>query len=181
MVSRWGKGLSVARAHGVCLKIGAIALCTLVLPGSVYGVAASRLSSDRIRIDRSNKPNPSPDGELTFFAPALLGAKSRLSENVLPQASDSERNAYQVCVTSATAVRDAAWAAECKRIGEKDRQDYAECVEKLNLSTTYCGAAYRIRDVLPKCPLLPGVATSLNAALESARNRCLRESKTLSP
>lgn len=82
---------------------------------------------------------------------------------------------YQACLSSAGAARDASQAAECKRLGEKDREDYANCLSKLNLPKTYCDAAYTIRDASPNCTLPGEIATVLDGDLANARYRCVRE------
>lgn len=85
-------------------------------------------------------------------------------------------NGYQACVGTATATHDTSWAAECKRINERDRTDYNSCLDKLKLPKTYCDSSYVIHDPSPTCTLPPTIATVLDAALERARYRCLDES-----
>ncbi len=84
---------------------------------------------------------------------------------------------YQACVSDAGAEHDASWAAECKRVLEKTEQDRANCLSKLNLSKTYCDASYATRDASPHCSLPDAIASVLDAALEQARYRCVREGK----
>ena len=83
---------------------------------------------------------------------------------------------YQACVGTATAAHDASWAAECKRVNERDRTDYDNCLGKLKLPKTYCDSSYTIHDVSPNCTLPPAIATVLDADLERARYRCLKDS-----
>ena len=160
------------------LKAGAIASLVLVLV-STASAAAACWFFDASRLDAPQRLEPISGDLRTLSHPVRLAAEQQTS--ALPTAETARQNGYQACLDSANAARDAARAAECKRIGEKDRRDYANCVDKLNLSKTYCDAAYTIRDVAPNCVLPPGIATGLDAELESARNRCLQQSKAASP
>lgn len=83
---------------------------------------------------------------------------------------------YQACVGSAAAAHDAARAVECKRIGDKERADYDNCIGNLNLPKSYCDASYTVHDVSPSCTLPPAAASVLDADLEQARNRCRKDS-----
>jgi hypothetical protein len=85
--------------------------------------------------------------------------------------------AYQACLTSAAATRNASQAAECKRLADKTAADRADCLGKLKLPQAYCGASYPARDAAPDCTLPAEIATVLDAAVERARYRCERESK----
>jgi len=89
-----------------------------------------------------------------------------------PAAADG----YQACVGTAAAAHDASQAAECKRIGDKERTDYDNCVGKLNLPKSYCDASYIVHEVSSACTLPPAAASVLDASLEQARNRCRKDS-----
>ena len=87
---------------------------------------------------------------------------------------------YQSCLGDAGAAHDASWATECKRIGEKDRRDYDNCISKLNLPKSYCDASYALHDSSPTCTLPGAVASVIDAELERARYRCLRDKEAAS-
>lgn len=82
---------------------------------------------------------------------------------------------YQTCLNRASATHDASWAAECKRIADKAREDHTNCLAKPKLSQGYCDLAYRARDASPNCTLPLAVATDLDGDLTKARNRCQQE------
>lgn len=84
---------------------------------------------------------------------------------------------YQDCVSSAGAVHDTSWAAECKRVAEKAQADHEHCASQPNLPQGYCDAAYRLHDASPNCTLPVAIATGLDAELDRTRSRCLRDSK----
>jgi hypothetical protein len=86
------------------------------------------------------------------------------------QAAATQR--YQVCLSDAAAAHDASWTAECKRRSEKDRQDYDNCVSKLNLPKSYCDASYALHEAPSNCNLPASVGSVLDADLERARRRC---------
>jgi hypothetical protein len=84
---------------------------------------------------------------------------------------------YQDCVSSASAAHDASWASECKRVAEKAQADHEHCAAQPNLPQGYCDAAYRLHDASPNCTLPVAIATGIDADLDRARSRCLRDSK----
>ena len=84
-------------------------------------------------------------------------------------------HAYRACLEKASAAHDASWAAECKRIAEKDREHHNACISKLKLSKSFCDASYKPRDASPNCRLSGRVASVLNASLQHARRRCRLE------
>jgi len=104
-----------------------------------------------------------------------LAADNQPAQQKEGAASAPAADGYQACVGAATATHDASWAAECKRINERDRADYDNCLGKLKLPKTYCDSSYVIHDASPTCTLPPAVATVLNADLERARYRCRKE------
>jgi hypothetical protein len=94
-----------------------------------------------------------------------------------PQKELAGPDGYQACVAAAAAAHDASWATECKRVNERDRADYDNCLDKLKLPKTYCDSSYVIHDGAPTCALPPVIATVIDAALERARYRCVDQSK----
>ena len=111
-------------------------------------------------------------------AEAQLHAEQALAADNQPaqQKESIAPDGYRACVGAASATHDASWAAECKRVNERDRTDYGNCLDKLKLPKTYCDSSYVIHDPSPTCTLPPAIATVLDAALERARYRCLNES-----
>jgi hypothetical protein len=84
---------------------------------------------------------------------------------------------YQNCVEDARTSHDASWAAACKRLADKVVQDHTDCLSIPNLPQGYCDAAYTTRDASAHCALPAETAADLDAALSTARNRCLQERK----
>jgi len=111
----------------------------------------------------------------TRLEQARLAADQQPAEQsqVAGQPTAAER--YQACLKNAGASHDASWAAECKRIGEKDSQDYANCLSKLNLPRSYCDASYPLHDASPNCTLPTSIASVLDGDLELARYRCSQD------
>jgi len=87
---------------------------------------------------------------------------------------------YLACVSKANAVHDAAHAAECQRLADMTARNRADCADTLKLPPAYCNASYPPRDGSANCVLPEQVATVIDAALEQARYRCLRENKSAS-
>jgi hypothetical protein len=82
---------------------------------------------------------------------------------------------YQACLAAATAAHAAAWAAECKRLAQKVREDSTNCLTVLKLPQAYCDSAYKDRDAAPNCRLPDQYATVIDADLQRAEYRCQRE------
>jgi hypothetical protein len=59
----------------------------------------------------------------TVVAPLLL-TTGRIN------AQPHVEHAYQACLEKASAAHDTAWAAECKRIAEKGRQNHDACISE---------------------------------------------------
>jgi len=161
------QGLAV-RIKGF-VKTAAIVPFALFFSSAVCGAATYSLFTAS-RFDDPASLEPVVGGLKTFSQPVRLAAEQQTPQTAV-------QNDYQACLDNANIGHDAAWASECQRIGDKDRRDYANCTDNLNLSKTYCDAAYTIRDVSPSCRLPPGIATGLDAELERSRNRCLQQSK----
>lgn len=111
----------------------------------------------------------------TRLEQARLAADQQPAEQSQPAGPATAVERYQACLKNAGANHDASWAAECKRIGEKDSQDYANCISKLNLPKSYCDASYTLHDGSPNCTLPTSIASVLDADLEQARYRCLQD------
>ena len=112
----------------------------------------------------------------------LLLAQQQDRQQPLPSATKAAADiGYQACVSGAVAIRDTAWAAECKRLADQTEQDRANCLSKLNLPKAYCDASYAARDASAGCTLPDQIASVLDAALEQARYRCVREREAAGP
>jgi hypothetical protein len=120
-----------------------------------------------------------------FGLVAALLATFAVQQPLLAQQPDAAPSqdaptAYLACVNKASAVHDAARAAECKRLAEVTVRNRADCVDTLKLPPAYCNASYPPRDSSADC-ILPGqVATVIDAALEQARYRCVRQNEAAS-
>ena len=145
------RGLASVGKTAAFLKFGVIASLVLVFAGR----ADAQMGVERV----------------TLAAEQQAPAQAQSAEKAAAQ----ER--FQACVKDARASHDASWASECKRIGDKDRQDYNNCLAKLDLPKAYCDASYTIHDDSPNCTLPPATASVLDADLEQARYRCLRNSE----
>ncbi len=104
-----------------------------------------------------------------------LSFAQQQDQQPVPAAKAAAEVRYQACVSGAAATHDAAWAAECKRLADQTEQDRANCLSKLNLPKAYCDASYAARDASANCTLPDQIASVLDAALEQARYRCVRE------
>jgi len=144
------RGLALTDKTGAFLRFGVIASLLLTAGGAD---AQTHLEQARLAADQQPAEQNEPAG----------------------QAATAER--YRACLENADASHDASRAAECKRIGEKDSQDYANCVSpsKLNLPKSYCDASYPLHDVSPNCTLPTSIASVLDGDLQQARYRCLQE------
>ena len=124
------------------------------------------------------------------IAAALLAASggkyglllAQQQDGPLPSATKAAADSgFQACVSAAAALHDAAWTAECKRLADQTEQDRANCLSKLNLPKAYCDASYAARDASANCMLPDQIASVLDAALEQARYRCVREREAARP
>jgi hypothetical protein len=104
-------------------------------------------------------------------------AQQRQTEQRQAEVKASAGIRYQNCVDDAGTSHDASWAAACKRLADKVVQDHADCLTIPNLPQGYCDAAYTTRDASAHCTLPGEMAADLDAALSTARNRCLQERK----
>jgi hypothetical protein len=104
-------------------------------------------------------------------------AQQRDAEQHQAEATMSAGVRYQNCVDDADTGHDASWAAACKRLADKVVQDRADCLSIPNLPQGYCDAAYTTRDGSAHCTLPAEMVADLDAALSTARNRCLHERK----
>jgi hypothetical protein len=102
---------------------------------------------------------------------AGCGRAAEEAETPPPSAPDSR---YQVCVTGAVAMHDAARTAECKQLAERTDSDRANCLSKLNLPRIYCDASYPPRDPSANCTLPDQIGSVIDAELAHARFRCAR-------
>jgi hypothetical protein len=84
---------------------------------------------------------------------------------------------YETCINDATAIHNASYAAECKRLADQTDQDRANCLGTSKLSPSYCDVSYPARDGSPSCTLPAENATVIDATLERARYRCARENR----
>jgi len=84
---------------------------------------------------------------------------------------------YRTCLKDADAAHAASQAAQCKASADKVSALRDNCLNTLKLPKAYCESAYVIRDGSSGCTLPPVAASTLDADLERARNRCLQESK----
>ena len=112
-------------------------------------------------------------GLFASLALAGVGRGGHAADHSATASAAADDPQYQACLASAGAVRDAAQAAECKRLAEQAESDRANCL-KLNLSKNYCDASYAPRDSTAACKLPDEVASVLDAALSRARFRCAR-------
>jgi hypothetical protein len=102
-------------------------------------------------------------------------AQQRETEQRRAEAKASAGLRYQSCVEDARTGHDTSWASACKRLADKVARDRADCLSMPNLPQGYCDAAYSTRDPTAHCTLPGEMAADLDAALSTARNRCLQE------
>lgn len=172
------KGIGFGAKIDPLLKLGMIA-SLLLASSSVGSCYAVYLAGRHAQLNNQQMLEEARANAHKRVAQARLLSEQRASEQRQSAKQAAAQTSYQTCLDSAGAAHDASWAAECKRIGEKALEDHAACLAKLNLPKTYCDAAYSSRDASANCALPPQVATVLDAALEQARHRCLRESKAV--
>lgn len=164
----------MAARIGALLRFGAIAAVVLACAGSGYCYAVDVPRRDGELDNAGSVQRARADAQRGARQERLLAQDQQQPQS--PQQAAAETR-YQACRNSASAAHDASWAAECKRLAEKARQDYADCLVKLDLPKAYCDASYASRDASPHCALPAASATALDAELEQARYRCLRERK----
>jgi hypothetical protein len=102
-------------------------------------------------------------------------AQRRETQQRQAEANASAGIRYQNCVDDARTSHDASWAAACKRLADKVTHDHSDCLSMPNLPQGYCDAAYGTRDPSANCTLPGELAADLDAALSTARHRCLQE------
>jgi hypothetical protein len=85
-------------------------------------------------------------------------------------------NRYQACLSRATANHNASRLTACNRPREKIIKDRDDCI-KLGFSEKVCAMAHVVREASPNCPLPRAVALALDADVEKARDRCLKEDR----
>jgi hypothetical protein len=160
---------------GAVFKLGMIAsLLLLAAAGAGYYVLVYLPQRDAHYLRKFEKALA--DAAKRAAQLRVLAQQQELDQRLSAEEAAAETS-YQGCLGSAAAVHDASWAAECKHLAEKTEQDRAECLSKLNLSKAYCEASYASRDASPKCTLPDEIASVLDADLERARFRCVRERK----
>jgi D-alanyl-D-alanine carboxypeptidase len=88
-------------------------------------------------------------------------------------------NRYEACLSRATDNYNASRLAACNRPREKIIKDRDNCI-KLGFSEKVCAMAHVVREASPNCTLPRAVALSLDADVEKARDRCLKEDRDVS-
>jgi hypothetical protein len=163
-------GFKLALAASVALAASAVVLYEAVyLP-----FRESRLAEERLR-EREQAEARKRAEAMRLLAQQQDAGDRQAAQNAAAQAR------YQSCFGTATAAHDSAWAAECKRRANQIRQNHDDCLAKLKLPQSYCDTAYVSGDASPQCTLPGEIATVIDADLERARNRCLRESQAAQP
>ena len=166
--------MSAKRRAGLKLALAAslaLALSAAVLYEAVYlPFRESRLAEERLR-EREQAEARKRAEAMRLLAQQQDADQRQAAQNAAAQAR------YQNCFGAATAAHDSAWATECKRRADQIRQNHDDCLTQLKLPPTYCDTSYVPGDASPNCVLPGGIATVIDADLERARNRCLRESQ----
>lgn len=166
MTARRRGGFKFALAASVALAASAA-----VLYQEVYlPFRESRLAEERLR-EREQAEARKRAEAMRLLAQQQDAGERQAAQNAAAQAR------FQSCLGAATAAHDSAWAAECKRRADDIRRNHDDCLAKLKLPQTYCDTTYVIGDEPPKCALPGEIASVIDADLERARNRCLRESQ----
>jgi hypothetical protein len=167
--------LAVAGRFGAFFRLGiAAAVLAGVALAYYYAVYAPRREAALESVRRLEKARA--EAEERAAQQHLLAQRSAVEQGHT-EAKAAAQARYQTCLAGAGTVHDTSWAAACKQTGDKARQDRNDCLAKLHLPQSYCDSAYVAGDDSPQCTLPAEISTVLDAALQRARNQCLRESQ----
>jgi len=167
--------LTLAGRLGAVFNLGIVA-AALVASGGVYYYAVyeprrdAALESERM-LERVRAEAGQRAAQLRLLAQQPAAQQGQTDAKAAAQAR------YQACLDGAGAVHDASWAAQCKQTADKTRRDHDDCLAKLHLPQSYCDSAYVVGEASPQCTLPAEIATVFDAALQRARNRCLKDSE----
>jgi hypothetical protein len=168
--------LAVAGRFGARLKLGIVTAALLASSGVVYYSAVYVPRRDAALESERMLKQARADADKRAAQQRLLAQQSAAQQRQADGRAAAQAR-YQACLADAGAVHDASWAAACKQNGDKVRQDHDDCLAKLHLPRSYCDSAYTVSDDSPQCTLPSEIATVLDAALQRARNQCLRDSQ----